>query len=189
MKSSDTLAKRYINLLRRNLWLREIQEIHVEAAYSDEVFSRLVSYVKAHQKVFLSLGDPNEIFFKRRIQAENIDPNIYTDILRRRYTEMGKLTNNIGVHVHLFFRRASINIPTYNEQLLKIKQTKEFLSNLGLPTDDFAPGWGAYNTDTIKACEALNFKRFHIFQVWRGTEKSEILQFPFRWNISHDYEL
>jgi hypothetical protein len=189
LPSNASFFQRSVHFLRRNIWLRGPQEIHVEAAFSEYAFDSLCSFIRENPSTYIMLSDPDEMFHKRRIQAENVDPEVYREVLRKRYIKLGELTTRIGVHTHLFLRARSIAVPTFDEQCFLIKRNRDFLQNLDLPTDDFAPGWNCYNKDTIHACERLGFKRFHFFQFRQGTEKSDRLKFIMLYNVVHDYEL
>ncbi len=175
--------------LRRNLWIRDFEELHTEALYSDTVFKKLIAYAKTHPRTYLMLTCPTQDLWHRiRIQADRIPEGVYRPTIDYRYKKLAEATKSLGVHVHLF-GPYSVKIPNYDAQYDLIKEAKEYLSNLGLPTEDFAPGWNQYNADTVKACEDLGFKRFHVSQVRNGCERSDKLKFVMVYNVAHDWSL
>lgn len=175
--------------LRRNTWKRSYDELHVEAAYSFPAFQKLCKYVQAHPKVNVMLACPLQDMWQRgRIQAENITLEQYEGVVADRYRLLKSIGGNLGVHVHLF-GPYSVKVPTFEEQLHLITQAKEYFAGLGVATDDFAAGWNRYNSDTVRACEELGFKRFHVSQLKRGVEVSGKLVFPMVYNVAHDWEL
>ncbi len=175
--------------LRRNLWVRRFEELHIEAAYSDVAFKKLLQYANKHPATFLMLSCPLQDEWQRlRIQAESVEENLYQSILKKRYQIIAKLPNPIGVHVHLF-GPYSVAVPNYAAQYKLISEAKAYFEDLELPTFDFAPGWNRYNSDTVKVCENLGFKCFHVSQLKNGFEHSSTLKFKMVYNVNHDWGL
>jgi hypothetical protein len=172
---------------RNTLW-RSADEIHVEAICNPTVFSTLMRYVQIHPDVFVMLTTLDEPWIKLRIQADKLSLADYEIILTERYLALAKVSHNIGLHVHLFHPQ-SIQIPSYCHQYDKIREAKCFLERLGLPWKDFASGWFGYNADTIRTCETLGIRRFHIPQFYNGCEKSDLMAFHVVRNCLHDWEL
>ncbi len=186
---SRLLLRTYM-FLRRNLWKRSLDEIHVEAVYSDDAYANLFRYVEFYSKTNLMLSCPlQDLWHRMRTQATKVPEEKYQSRVELRYVELRKrFRNPMGVHVHLI-GPCSVNVPSYEEQYALIKEAKDYFDGLGLPTEDFAAGWNRYNDDTIKVCENLGFKRFHVSQVRCGCEVSDKLKFVMVYNVGHDWSL
>ena len=151
---------RFVNLVRRNVTHRHYDEVHVETAINDVAFERLCRYVRKSPKTMLMLTGWNEPWIKMRVQADFLTNKEYADILADRYTKLGHITRNVGLHTHLFHPK-TMKVPTFKQQFDKIMQNLRFIKSLGFCISDFAPGWWSYNYDSVKACYLAGIKRFH----------------------------
>jgi len=143
-----------------------VREVHVEAIVVDQIYDRLLAFLKNNDGILLALVTPREYPIMSQLYNLSMDRIEFASIMKRRYIHLKWLKahglSNLAFAIHIHFTTPkNMNLFTYDEQLETIHKATKFFEEIGLPTTDYIPGAWAWNEDTIKACKKLGIKNFH----------------------------
>jgi hypothetical protein len=124
-----------------------VTEVHVETLYNETCYVKLLAYCIKHPTVMLM------------IEISPSDDNL----TKSRIIELRKeVSNAFGLHVHIAVDPEIADV-SYNEQYRLIKHGVDFLQSINITVTDFAPGFWAFDDNTVKACANLGLTRFHVW--------------------------
>ncbi|MCP8316553.1 MAG: hypothetical protein H3Z52_08005 [archaeon] len=165
----------------------EPSEIHIETIFIDEVYEKLIDYVKTHN-VMCMVTTTNEYELFKATYGFNYTLDEISRILRNRYKVLSEHAK-IGLHTHIAPNEV-IDLFGYEDQYHKIIEGYNFLKSMNIIAEDFAPGWWSYNGITIDVCKDIGIKNFHVnVHELKGCEKPNKLNFIYVRKFFHDYEL
>lgn len=141
--------------------------VHVETAYIDEHFSKLVEHAKKYRLKCYCIT-PVDYDFAKVEFGVNMSKREFSEILRKRYLELKKFDADLQLHVH---------VAILPEMLTKDRKRKKihdaynfFVEQLGIRPTEIVFGWFIGDEELREIAKELNLEvideHFHIYERW-----------------------